>query len=60
MELYLASNLSCQDWIQRVASRGGTTEAALAKFGELCLDQGIAHGLDAALRRAEELGGKKG
>ena len=60
VELYLASNLSCQDWIQRVASRGGTTEAALAKFGELGLNQGIAHGLDAALRRAEELGGKKG
>lgn len=55
-ELYLASNLSCPEWIQRVASKGGTTEAALAAFGRRALDSGIEEGLTAALQRAEELG----
>lgn len=56
VELYLASNLSCKDWIQRVASKGGTTEAALATFSASGLDQGIEQGLHAALQRARELG----
>lgn len=56
VELYLASNLSCQDWISKVASRGGTTEAALACFSALRLDQGIDQGLQAAFQRARELG----
>lgn len=60
VELYLASNLSCKEWIQRVASKGGTTEAALAKFTEFGLDQGIEQGLKAALFRAQELGQKPG
>jgi pyrroline-5-carboxylate reductase len=55
-ELYLASGLSCQEWIQRVASKGGTTEAAIARFGEDLLDKRIGDGLKAALDRAGELG----
>lgn len=56
VELYLASNLSCQDWISRVASRGGTTEAAIARFNALQLNRGIDEGLQAAFQRALELG----
>lgn len=58
-ELYLASNFSCQEWIQRVASKGGTTEAAIATFSAQQLDKGIGNGLHAALRRADELGRHK-
>jgi pyrroline-5-carboxylate reductase len=56
VELYLATNFSCEEWIQRVASRGGTTEAALKSFGENNLKPAISSGAFAALRRAEELG----
>jgi pyrroline-5-carboxylate reductase len=56
VELYLATNFSCQEWIQRVASRGGTTEAALKSFGENNLNSDIISGAFAALHRAEELG----
>jgi pyrroline-5-carboxylate reductase len=49
-------NISCNDWIAKVASKGGTTEAALVKFGEANLAQHITQGLKAALQRAEELG----
>jgi pyrroline-5-carboxylate reductase len=56
VELYLATNLSCDEWIQRVASRGGTTEAALKSFQDTHLQEGIKAGANAALIRAEELG----
>jgi pyrroline-5-carboxylate reductase len=49
-------HLSCRDWIARVASKGGTTEAALLAFAQHDLASGIGQGLEAALRRATELG----
>lgn len=49
------NSLHCQEWIEKVSSRGGTTEAAMACFSELKLDQQIAQGLEAARFRAEEL-----
>ena len=30
VDLYNKSDLSCEEWIRRVASKGGTTEAAMA------------------------------
>ncbi len=56
IELYRATNLSCQEWIDRVCSRGGTTEAALKNYTENAVHQDIIAGAMAALRRAEELG----
>jgi pyrroline-5-carboxylate reductase len=56
VELYLATNLSCDEWIQRVASRGGTTEAALKSFQDTQLQEDIIAGARAAFVRAEELG----
>lgn len=52
------NKLSCQDWIQKVASKGGTTEAALKAFSSTSLDEKIRKGADAAYRRAVELGQK--
>lgn len=56
VELYLASNLSCEEWIQRVSSRGGTTEAAMRSFRENEVEADIVTGAKAAYDRAVELG----
>lgn len=56
IELYQATNLSCEEWIERVCSRGGTTEAALKTYRENEVHQDIITGAMAALQRALELG----
>lgn len=56
VELYAKANLSCEEWISRVASRGGTTEAALNSFKNNDLHNKIVLGTQAALNRAIELG----
>ena len=56
LDLYNSSNFSCNDWIKRVASKGGTTEAALRSFGDNDLQKHIAEGAKAAFSRAVELG----
>ncbi len=53
--LYKRGNLSCYQWIEKVASRGGTTEAALKEFDNQNILEGIKKGTRAALLRAEEL-----
>jgi pyrroline-5-carboxylate reductase len=58
VELYSQAGLSCQDWIARVASKGGTTEAALGAFGQGAVREGLMAGAEAARARAEELGKK--
>lgn len=56
VELFHKNDLSCQDWIAKVSSRGGTTEAALATFKTEGLREALMQGADAALKRAQELG----
>lgn len=56
MSLYQQSELNCKEWIEKVASKGGTTEAALRYFKESKLDEKIAAGVNKALERAVELG----
>lgn len=56
LDLYAKSDLSCNEWISRVASKGGTTEAALKSFNANELHQDIIDGATAALNRAIELG----
>ncbi|MFN0215828.1 MAG: pyrroline-5-carboxylate reductase [Saprospiraceae bacterium] len=56
INLYNKSDLNCENWIAKVASKGGTTEAALRVFGETSLYTGIKAGAEAALFRARELG----
>lgn len=47
---------TCAEWIQKVASRGGTTEAALRVFDSAHTGDGVHDALYAALNRAKELG----
>lgn len=56
VDLYNKSDLSCENWIGRVASKGGTTEAALRVFRDTALHEDIVAGANAALDRARELG----
>ena len=56
LDLYKQNNLECKEWIQKVASKGGTTEAAISHFDKAHLNEIIAGGAKAALKRAEELG----
>jgi len=57
-DLFRQSNLSAQDWIKKVASRGGTTEAAIKSFDNNNLKAIIYKGAKSALNRAIELGEK--
>lgn len=56
VELQHKSKYSCGEWIQKVASRGGTTEAALLQFNARKIHSHTKEGLHAALARAVELG----
>lgn len=53
--LYKRSNLSCEQWIEKVASRGGTTEAAIDVFNDLGLKDNVDAGMQRALERSREL-----
>ena len=55
IELFNKFDFSCDEWIKKVSSRGGTTEAAFNKFHNDALHLKFQDGLKAALRRAEEL-----
>lgn len=56
VHLLSQNRLTCAEWINRVASKGGTTEAAIKSFTEDGLSQTIETGLRQALNRAVELG----
>lgn len=56
VQLQNRSTLSNEAWIQRVASKGGTTEAALTVFSQKKLKENIIEGIEAANARAVELG----
>lgn len=56
LDLLKLNTDDCQTWIQKVSSKGGTTEAAIKTFNAHQLDTGIIEGAKAAFKRAEELG----
>lgn len=56
MHLHNKNNLSPEEWIARVSSKGGTTEAAVTIFKNKELEQTIQEGIKAAFKRAVELG----
>lgn len=58
IDVFTKFNFSFDEWIQKVASRGGTTEAALNAFTDLDLNHVFKSGIDAAHNRAIELGNK--
>lgn len=55
VNLIKRNNLNCTQWIEKVASRGGTTEAALKIFDDNKVKEGIEKGLIGALERAKYL-----
>lgn len=56
IDLFHQSDFSCEEWIKKVASKGGTTEAALSSYSQTSLFQDIISGAMAAFERAKELG----
>ncbi len=58
VDLYNKSDLTCDEWIKRVSSKGGTTEAAMNSFVSNKVHDDIIKGANAALNRAIELGKK--
>ena len=56
VDLFHSADFSCDEWIQKVASKGGTTEAALRSYSQTSLFQDIISGAEAAMQRAVELG----
>ncbi len=58
VQLYNAGRLNLEEWIGRVCSKGGTTEAALYEMDKNQVLEKLMAGARAALRRAEELGMK--
>lgn len=56
VELFNSSTLSPEDWMARVASKGGTTRAALDSMDDNNVNALIQEAAYAAFRRAEELG----
>lgn len=56
VEYYQHQHETCEALIQKVASKGGTTEAALKTFNENQVDKIIHEALKAAYNRAVELG----
>jgi len=56
VELFNQNDLSTEEWISRVASKGGTTRAALESFEKNDLGKKIIEGAMAAYDRAAELG----
>jgi pyrroline-5-carboxylate reductase len=56
VHLHNQNDYTCREWIQKVASKGGTTEAALGVFEQQQVAAGIQLGLQAAFNRAKELG----
>ncbi|MEQ8702877.1 MAG: pyrroline-5-carboxylate reductase [Phaeodactylibacter sp.] len=56
IELFNKTDFTCEEWIAKVCSRGGTTEAALASYDKNLVRDDIIAGAQAALERAVELG----
>jgi len=56
VDLFNKTNFPIGEWIQKVCSKGGTTEAAMQAYSNNTLNEGIIAGAKAALERAIELG----
>lgn len=55
LNLVAQNELSCQEWIKKVSSKGGTTEAAMAYFDQQDIYQHLLSGVKRAKERAVEL-----
>ena len=55
VDLFNKHEITCQEWIQKVSSKGGTTEAAFDGFKTFDVQNGFKKGVQKALDRAKEL-----
>ena len=55
VELYKQNEVSLQEWMDRVTSKGGTTHAALTSFKEDHIAENIQKGISSCVNRAKEL-----
>ncbi len=58
IELFNKHDFSCEEWISKVMSKGGTTEAAFQVFANENTVDGFKKGVQRAYDRAKELGSK--
>ena len=58
VDVYIKSGYSFDNWIKKVSSKGGTTEAAIDHYEDYNLSDQIKRGANEALTRAIELGKK--
>ncbi len=58
VKLYKENNISLEEWMGRVSSKGGTTIAGLNYFEEKKIAEEIKNGIAVCVARAFELGGK--
>jgi pyrroline-5-carboxylate reductase len=56
LDLYNKADFSCSEWIAKVSSKGGTTEAAIKSFNGNDLNLNFVDGVNAAFERAKEMG----
>ena len=59
VKLYEENDISLTEWMDRVASKGGTTIAGLNYLDEVNVGEGIQGCVKTCVARAFELGGKK-
>jgi len=55
VDLFKKNDFSCEEWISKVASRGGTTEAALNSYKDNEVMEKLSEAYTAAFERAREL-----
>lgn len=55
ISLFKENDISCQEWIQKVSSKGGTTEAAIQTFNQYDVKNHIGKGMIKAENRSKEL-----
>ena len=55
VDLFNKFDYSCEEWISKVSSRGGTTEAAFVKLSEENVSEKFRSAINKALVRAQEL-----
>lgn len=55
IDLFNKHDFTCEEWIAKVTSKGGTTAAAFDSFVEQRVKEGYQEGIESAFRRAQEL-----
>jgi len=55
IELFNKHDYTCDEWIDKVTSKGGTTAAAFESFKSQRVKEGYQEGIESAFRRAQEL-----